>query len=229
MTNKHWTTWFWSDQHFGHKDVIGFCDRPFHDEFDMKEKMIEAHNKLVKPEDLVIYGGDTFFYHTKDEMLETMNRLNGRKILVKGNHDHKQRIMMNGGFELCVDEMVMTLAGEKVQFSHYPFRMPEWKFQYIVKKNKFIRWITRKNRRIYPQKYHNRRPVNKGQFLIHGHTHDKIRCIGRQIHIGVDAWGYKPVNIQEICNLIYRIKEAEKKGCKLIVDHEGKESFSKLD
>lgn len=224
MTDKSWTTYFISDTHFGHKNVINFCDRPFHDEFYMKEKLIENINKVVKEKDLLIWGGDIFFYHSKDEMKETMDRINcKRNILVKGNHDHKPRIMMNGGFELCVDEMVMTMAGEKVHFSHYPFRMPEWKYKYIVKKNKFLKKLTGKNRRIYPQRYHNKRPINKGQFLIHGHTHDKIRCRGRQIHIGVDAWGFRPVNMQEICNLIHRIKEAEKEGKTLIVDHEGKE------
>lgn len=221
---KNWTTWFGSDYHFGHDNVIDFCDRPFKDKEEMKEAMIANHNKVVSPEDLVIYVGDMFFYHSMAEMKEVMDRMNGRKILVKGNHDRKARDMMRSGFELCVDEMVMTIAGEKVQISHYPFGAPQWKWKWMVFKNKCVRRVGEflhklrldfgkwGKRRVWPYKYHDKRPKNVGQFLIHGHTHDKEKLRGRAIHVGVDAWDFKPINIQEISNLIARVKEAEKKG-----------------
>lgn len=210
MSTTNWTTWFISDMHFGHDNVIDFCDRPFKDSAEMKEVIIDNWNKVVSPEDLCIFVGDVFFYHSKQDMADTMSRMNGRKILIRGNHDHKPRQMMNAGFEICVDEMVMTIAGEKVLISHYPFAMPELRYKYLVKKNRFIRWLTGRNRQIWPYKYHDKRPVNRGQFLIHGHTHDKEKIRGRAIHVGVDAWDFKPVNIHEISNIIARIKQSEK-------------------
>jgi len=206
---KNWSTWFYSDPHFGHDNVIDFCDRPFKNKDEMKETFIANFNKLVSPEDLTIFGGDVFFYHKVGQMQEVLSRLNGRKVLIRGNHDLKPRQMMSAGFTVCVEEMTMVIAGERVLISHYPFRMNEWKYQYIVWKNKFLRFITRKSRRIWPDKYHLKRPLNKGQFLLHGHTHRKEKVYGRAINIGVDAWDYKPINIQEIANLIEQIKKNE--------------------
>ena len=213
---KHWTTWFWSDQHFGHENVIDFCNRPFKDKEDMKEKLIQNHNRLVKPDDLVYYGGDTFFYHSKQEMQDVLKRLNGRKVLIRGNHDQKPRQMMNAGFDSVVEQAIIYIGGERVIMSHFPYAMPEWKYQYRKYTNKLKKKLGFKRTK-WPEKYHDRRPRDEGAFLLHGHTHSTFKCVGRQIHIGVDAWDYKPVNIQEISNLMQRIKNEEKRGKKLII------------
>jgi calcineurin-like phosphoesterase family protein len=207
---KHWTTWMTSDIHFGHANCIDYCSRPFANVDEFKEQFITNFNKLVRPQDLTIFVGDVFFYHTKDQMKETLARMNGRKILVKGNHDFEHRIMMNAGFELSVDEMVMTIAGERVVFSHYPFRMSKWIFKWVKIKAKFshwMRWLGIPTKPIFFEKYHERRPHDQGQFLIHGHTHSKHKINGKAIHVGVDAWNYKPVNIQEISNIITNVKK----------------------
>lgn len=41
-----------------------------------------------------------------------------------------------------------------------------------------------------------------GEYVIHGHTHDKLRKGGRFIHVGVDAWNFRPVLMSEVENLI---------------------------
>ena len=207
---KHWTTWMTSDIHFGHANCIDYCNRPFANVDEFKEKFITDWNKLVRPFDLCIFVGDIFFYHTKDQMKETLARMNGRKILVKGNHDFEHRIMMNAGFELSVDEMTMTIAGERVQFSHYPFRMSPWLSRWVKIKAKamlILRWMGIDTKPIFFEKYHHKRPVDQGQFLIHGHTHSKHKINGRAIHVGVDAWKYKPVNIQQISNMINEVRD----------------------
>ena len=210
-TNKHWTTWITSDIHFGHASCINYCSRPFKDVNEFKEKFISDWNKLVKPEDLCIFVGDIFFYHSKDQMRETLSRMNGdRKILVKGNHDREHRDMMNSGFVLSVDEMTMRIAGENVYFSHYPFKMREILFRWVkFKKRVFntLRWLGFNAPYINFEKYHERRPVDRGQFLIHGHTHSKHKINGKAIHVGIDAWQYKPVNIQEIIKLMEGVKK----------------------
>lgn len=206
---KHATTWFTSDIHFGHANCIEYCNRPFKNVDEFKERFIEEWNKTVRPFDQVIMVGDIFFYHSKEQMKETLARMNGTKILVKGNHDFKASIMENAGFEICVDELVMTIASEKVTISHYPFRMSEWLFQWIKIKAEIIkamRWLGIGTKPIYFEKYHHRRPVDRGQFLIHGHTHSSHKINGRAIHVGVDAWDFKPVNIQQIANMINKVK-----------------------
>jgi len=205
---KEWTTWFFSDPHFGHKAVIDFCDRPFKDIEEMNETIIKNWNKLVRPEDLCIFVGDVFFYYSKNEAKKLLSRMNGRKILVRGNHDTKPRAMMNIGFEICVEQMEMLIANERVTISHFPFRWSKYKHNWHTFKNR-IRNIFSKRKRS-ADKLYSKRPENKGQFLIHGHTHSKEKVNGKMIHVGVDAWNFRPVNIQEISNIIDKIRKSEK-------------------
>ena len=71
---------------------------------------------------------------------------------------------------------------------------------------KALRWLGISTTPIYFEKYHHKRPMDNGQFLIHGHTHSKHKINGKAIHVGVDAWNFKPVNIQEISNMIAKVK-----------------------
>lgn len=81
-------TWFVSDTHFGHANIIRFCKRPFASVTEMDEAMIERWNERVKPNDVVWHLGDFAFHKSKDELTTLFNRLNGNKCLIVGNHDH---------------------------------------------------------------------------------------------------------------------------------------------
>ena len=54
--------------------------------------------------------------------------------------------------------------------------------------------------------------TDRGRFLLHGHTHSTNKYKDRMIHVGVDAWKYKPVASHEIGNLISEIKRKELSG-----------------
>jgi calcineurin-like phosphoesterase family protein len=80
-----------SDTHFGHKGVCHFTRndgvtklRPFDTPEEMDEFMVEAWNKKVKPNDKVYHLGDVVINRRS---LAIMDRLNGDKILIRGNHD----------------------------------------------------------------------------------------------------------------------------------------------
>lgn len=214
MSKKSWTTWFTSDPHFGHfnKDgggVIRFCNRPYKDMDEMMEKIRERWNKKVKPEDQVIFVGDVFFYLNKPEAKKYLDSLNGRKILVRGNHDRKPREMNAMGFDFVCEEMVILIANERVTISHYPFRAPRWKHNYFNLRHKLFKLLKIKGSWGLDNRFYSRRPENKGQFLLHGHTHSKLRTRGRAIHVGMDAWNFEPVSMGEIGNIITDIKREE--------------------
>lgn len=85
---------FISDTHFGHANMITFLNydgtrmRPFSSVEECDELMIENWNKTVKPTDRVFHLGDvTYKCKNRDEI---MQRLNGEKVLIKGNHDRDQ-------------------------------------------------------------------------------------------------------------------------------------------
>ena len=90
------SVYFTSDHHFGHRNVIEFCGRPFVNCEDMQESLIERHNEVVKPGDLVYILGDMFWRSTsKEEATDILNRMNGQKYYVWGNHEETMRDLQN--------------------------------------------------------------------------------------------------------------------------------------
>lgn len=91
-------TFFTSDTHFNHANVIKYCARPFASVDEMNRVMIERWNAVVKPEDTVYHLGD-FALGKASEWPVFLQQLNGiRKILIIGNHDRSPRQMIEGGF-----------------------------------------------------------------------------------------------------------------------------------
>jgi calcineurin-like phosphoesterase family protein len=80
-----------SDTHFGHTGVCRFTRndgvtklRPWDDPDEMDEEMIRRWNDRVRPNDKVYHLGDVVINR---KALKTMARLNGDKVLIRGNHD----------------------------------------------------------------------------------------------------------------------------------------------
>lgn len=80
-----------SDTHFGHVGVCRFMRsdgvtklRPWDDPEEMDEEMIKRWNETVRPKDKVYHLGDVVINR---KALKTLERLNGEKVLIKGNHD----------------------------------------------------------------------------------------------------------------------------------------------
>lgn len=75
-----------ADTHFGHRNIINFDGRPFHDITEMKLALIARWNKRVTSEDTVFILGD-FCWGKAPEWIELLSALNGNKVLIRGNHD----------------------------------------------------------------------------------------------------------------------------------------------
>jgi len=80
-----------SDTHFGHAGVCRFTDsntgekiRPWTDPAEMDEEMVKRWNETVRPNDKVYHLGDVVINR---KALSIMSRLNGDKVLIRGNHD----------------------------------------------------------------------------------------------------------------------------------------------
>ncbi len=57
---------FTSDTHFGHKNIITFCSRPFETIDEMNDNLIKNWNDMVKPTDRVFVVGDVFLCKPKE-------------------------------------------------------------------------------------------------------------------------------------------------------------------
>lgn len=111
---------FTSDLHINHKNILGFCSRPFKDTLDMREKLILNWNDTVKDDSLIFVLGDVFFGYTKAKMKEFMDRLKGEKILIWGNHDDPN-CFYTEAFTSCHDILHLNLNNEhRFVLSHYP-------------------------------------------------------------------------------------------------------------
>lgn len=91
-----------ADTHFGNDDsIIRYENRPFRNSDEMKGKIISAWNQIVNPEDTVYHLGDFSSGLSLEETKSIMQQLNGRKILIMGNHDRHLtlRQWLEAGFD----------------------------------------------------------------------------------------------------------------------------------
>jgi calcineurin-like phosphoesterase family protein len=167
--------WFTSDQHFYHRNIIKYCERPFADLDEMHQTIVDNYQAVVKPEDYVYFLGDFAMGprkltrpETNKLFQEVMDQLPGRKILIRGNHDYGA----NGryydiGFEKVSHQM--TFQRQKIILTHDPGKIS------FSNAPQGWRWIV-------------------------GHVHQAWRYKGwkqkktKMINVGVDVQGFAPIH-----------------------------------
>ena len=114
-------TFFTSDTHFNHANIIRFCNRPFKDVNQMNEVLIENWNRVISPGDTVFHLGD-FCLGGSLEWTNVLDRLNGKMHLILGNHDMKNiRQGYINRFENVVMQMHIEIGKRCIYLNHYPF------------------------------------------------------------------------------------------------------------
>ena len=169
-------TFITSDIHFSHKNIMKFCpkSRPFNDIDEMDTKIINIWNKHIGPEDTTYILGDVAFCNA-EKAVGYMRRLNGSKILVKGNHDEK--LLNDKAFRDCffrIEPYLETVFEDtKVMMFHYPIY--EW------------------NR------------MHHGAVHFHGHLHGrKIPVDGRIFDVSMDGNDCVPYDMSELIRYVKR-------------------------
>jgi len=110
---------FASDHHFWHRNIIGFCKRPFTNMDDMHTRMITDHNSVVMPEDRVWFIGD-FSFGEPDQTSQVLARMKGQKFLIKGNHDHQRRVTSVVGYAGVFPYKEIKCGEDHIILSHFP-------------------------------------------------------------------------------------------------------------
>lgn len=145
----------------------------------MNEGLIKNHNALVAPDDIVCHLGDYCFGNQQHVFDQIFNRLNGRYILIEGNHDEQFKITRaNRSRFLDYSEGIykLTLDGQLIVLCHYAMRT----------------W----------HKSHH------GSFHLYGHSHGTLPDDpkSRSFDVGVDCHGYKPVSWEQVKQLMSKKK-----------------------
>lgn len=196
---------FTADPHFGHGNVISYCNRPYPNSDAMNEDIIKIWNKRVRPQDTVFILGDVIWttFARGSSYRDFMAKLNGNKILVVGNHDKITTYQaLNWGYSAVCHSMTLRICGETVLLSHYPYRL-----NLLARIKMFF-----KNGNI-DVKHSDKRPKDEGGWLIHGHTHSKERLSPynkKMIHVGFDV-NYNLVPMHEIETIINQYKKENEK------------------
>lgn len=112
---------FTSDTHFGHKNILDFCHRPFSCIEEHDEALITNWNSVVGPDDTVFHLGD-FGFGGYPFWKSIVEQLNGHIILIIGNHDWKN---LTAGarllFDDCVSQARILIGEQEVYLNHFPY------------------------------------------------------------------------------------------------------------
>ena len=169
--------YFISDTHFNHDKGFIYEPRKFDSMPEMNERLIANWNKVVSPDDTVYVVGDFFLGADMDYVLNTLKRLNGNIILVRGNHDSDAKIRLYEQTGKILDIV--------------------WATQITYKKRNFF--ICH-----YPTmtaNFGDKKNPDKVIINIFGHTHspDKFyEGMANMYNVACDAHDCTPVSIEEI-------------------------------
>ena len=178
--------YFTSDEHFGHaprKDtgvggVLKLCKRPFASLLEMRDVIIERHNKVVPPGrgTLTVHVGDWFWHTlTLDEAIYIMDRMHGRHAFMFGNHD-----------EFLVK--YRTYFEQKLDFIHGENQAGGAKIFHF---NKHMLTVDHFARRVWQGSH-------RGHWHVYGHSHSGLPGLGKSFDIGVDGHDFYPWSMEEI-------------------------------
>ena len=122
LTTLKNNVFFTSDTHFGHDNIIKYCNRPFKNSDHMNEEIIRNWNRVVKPNDIVFHLGD-FMFGDVNRFHSIFDRLNGKIYLILGNHDWKilNQGIIDGAFEGVFNQLKITVDGQNIYLNHFPY------------------------------------------------------------------------------------------------------------
>lgn len=162
-----------SDTHFGHQNIIKYCNRPYRNYLLMDQDIVERWNSVVKPEDIVYHLGDVYMQCSKGYIENILGRLNGRKRLVLGNHDNGKDQILQKYFQKIMMWRMFPEFG--LLLTHVP-----------VHESSLSRGATGNEKN--PPKLLN----------IHGHIHEKPSPSKDHRCVCVEQINYIPISIEDL-------------------------------
>lgn len=165
-----------SDLHFNHVNILKYepVNRPFETLEEMNEVLIKNWNERVTDEDTVYVLGDLAM-GTVEASRACIERLKGKIILIRGNHDSPKRIKMYEELGIEVhDIFYLPYKGRYFILCHFPIASEE-----------FIKMVIQDNSEV----------VN-----LYGHVHGNAPkgYVNGTFHVGVDTNNLAPISIQEV-------------------------------
>ena len=172
------TIFFTADLHFNHTNIIKHCNRPFSCVKEMNETLIKNYNSVVKPCDTTYILGDFAMKGDYENLVFLMNRLNGKKEFITGNHDREKYFlqMVNEGIIKSSNQVVgASINGQYIWMSHYAHRI----------------WDR----------------SHRGSWMVYGHSHGTLPPTGLSWDVGVDNNNYFPISFEQLSVIMQNQKD----------------------
>ncbi|KKK62481.1 hypothetical protein LCGC14_3003910 [marine sediment metagenome] len=180
---------FTSDQHWGHDNVRGYCNRKFDTVEEMDDALVGAWNGCVKATDVVYHLGD-FTLGNYSTMMRILYQLNGTLLMLRYPWHHDKRwlkeffdvaefrnIMFRPSLYIIEKNMYKSFCGDHppIVLCHYPFAV----------------WDR----------------AHYGSIHLHGHSHGTHEADGLILDVGVDnaykLFGeYRPFSIIDVMKIM---------------------------
>lgn len=163
-----------SDLHLGHRTILDIENKKFKTLEERQQLIIDNWNSKVKKSDIVYILGD-MFYGRHLNYRKVLTKLNGKKYLIKGNHDQwiEKEPELEELFEEVSDYKVVIDNGRKVVLFHFP--IAEWNHKHY-------------------KSYH-----------LYGHVHEKkspgieyMNSLERCYNVCIQVHNYYPVTLNEL-------------------------------
>ena len=178
---------FTSDQHYGHKNILRLCNRPFDNIYHHNEALIANHNSIVYDDTWDVYLlGDTSYRCSGRDTVNILKRLNGKLHILFGNHDKPLRqswkrgdldsLIKSGKIELIGSQdrtqivaKLLKVDGRLLVLSHYAYRT----------------WVG----------------AFRGSIHLYGHSHNNLKPLFKSFDVGVDANNFFPIIIDKVFDI----------------------------
>jgi calcineurin-like phosphoesterase family protein len=183
--------WVTADHHFGHANIIRYCDRPFADVGEMTDTMVRKWNATVDAGDTVWHLGD---FAMNKGALSVAELLNGEKFILKGNHDRESwKSYQDVGFKRLLE------ISDRDEKNGLAYKVVDGRVIYLTHNPPSLIDMPVADR--VAQEY-GARTIIEGAIpwiWLHGHSHGAsgIRH-DNVIDVGVDCYAFAPVSLDAL-------------------------------
>lgn len=171
------TIFFTADPHFGHANIIKYCNRPFESAAEMDAAILSRLNAVVREQDTLFLLGDFSMGVRESRALDAARGYRDRIVcrdvrFVWGNHDPQGSDEFAELFSRADHLADVKIAGQRLTLCHYAMRA----------------W----------NKSHH------GSYQLYGHTHGALAEEPGVLNfdVGVDCWNFYPISLDQVCEVM---------------------------
>lgn len=184
--------YFASDFHLHHKNIIRYSNRPFSCLREMNDNCFNSVNKIVKPEDTLVFLGDFMFAKDLYDIWEMWNHIKCNNIIwLMGNHDT--------AISTDVANQMMSSKHNRTPFiftGHY-YELRDKRGTFICSHYPMLSW----------------NKENHGSYMLHGHCHANLNHMNtnvRRMDVGYDSTKQWCISIDDVVKELQNFKPQDR-------------------